>query len=329
MTTPTIAGTPTGASCFCGLADDYTSLGEPYPADLAVLPVWIQTPSDEVIPPVVVQEVKRGLAVWQPYVPFEIVVVTEQPAAQPYITLRFVRGDHGDSQPFDGQGNVIGHATPPPAPGWMHLDEDETWHIEGWPEYDGQFELAVVVGHEGGHNFGMGHGGVPGALMFPRYQGHTLALAPDDIAGIQALYPPEGGTDLPQPPATFWGETPTIVMPDGRLLAATVVQGTEVGTPTFVMAEWVPDQPIWSLQLEGSGKQVEFRLWAGSDADRLDIGTAWHSDGFVAHPGALARVSLMLPALAFTTPTPEPTPAKLVRIRIPEMTITAEVLSDG
>ena len=40
------------------------------------------------------------------------------------IKIAFVRGDHGDGKPFDGQGSIIGHVFYP-EDGRMHFDEDE------------------------------------------------------------------------------------------------------------------------------------------------------------------------------------------------------------
>lgn len=50
------------------------------------------------------------------------------------IDISFLRGDHGDSRPFDGPGLVLGHAFPPglitsrpDLIGNIHLDEEENW----------------------------------------------------------------------------------------------------------------------------------------------------------------------------------------------------------
>lgn len=51
-----------------------------------------------------------------------------------------------------------------------------------------KIDLYSAVLHEVGHTLGLGHSGVPGAVMYPVYQGVLGGLTADDIAGIQAVY---------------------------------------------------------------------------------------------------------------------------------------------
>lgn len=54
-------------------------------------------------------------------------------------------------------------------------------------------KLEIVIAHEIGHILGLGHSTDPKALMYPDVSHiHRLALTPDDVAGLQRLYPPGG-----------------------------------------------------------------------------------------------------------------------------------------
>jgi len=108
----------------------------------------------------------------------------------PDIVIRFVGGDHGDGNPFDGPGGVLAHAYyPPPGGGALagdtHFDETETWSIN-LPASG--IDLITVAGHEFGHALGLAHSNVTGALMYAYYGGPHRQLESDDIAGIQGLY---------------------------------------------------------------------------------------------------------------------------------------------
>ncbi|MFO0676036.1 MAG: matrixin family metalloprotease [Polyangiaceae bacterium] len=57
------------------------------------------------------------------------------------------------------------------------------------------YDLASILTHEAGHFFGLAHSAVSTASMFARYNpGETAKrnLAPDDVEGICAIYPPDG-----------------------------------------------------------------------------------------------------------------------------------------
>jgi hypothetical protein len=111
------------------------------------------------------------------------------------IIVRFVAGDHGDGNPFDGASGILAHAFFPPVPpntpvpiqGDTHFDEAETWTIT-IPPAAGQFDLTTVAIHEFGHALGLNHSPVPGAVMEAFYAGPRRVLHGDDIAGIISIY---------------------------------------------------------------------------------------------------------------------------------------------
>ncbi|GAB2297304.1 hypothetical protein Dimus_031415 [Dionaea muscipula] len=98
----------------------------------------------------------------------------------------FATGAHGDGEPFDGPGGVLGHSTLPPR-GDSHYDADENWSSNPGPF---EFDLLSVMIHEMGHVLGLGHSSVPEAIMFPSINPMEIKrrLARDDIVGIKTLY---------------------------------------------------------------------------------------------------------------------------------------------
>ncbi len=116
-------------------------------------------------------------------------------AAGPHIIIRFVTGDHGDGNAFDGVNGVLAHAffppvppnTPTPIQGDTHFDEAETWTVTV-PPAAGQFDLVTVAIHEFGHALGLNHSPVAGSVMEAFYAGPRRVLHGDDIAGITSIY---------------------------------------------------------------------------------------------------------------------------------------------
>jgi peptidoglycan hydrolase-like protein with peptidoglycan-binding domain len=116
-------------------------------------------------------------------------------ASGPEIVIRFVAGDHGDGNPFDGASGVLAHAFFPPVPpnapqpiqGDTHFDEAEAWTIT-IPPAAGQFDLTTVAIHEFGHALGLNHSPVVGSCMEAFYGGPRRVLHGDDIAGVTSIY---------------------------------------------------------------------------------------------------------------------------------------------
>ncbi len=62
-----------------------------------------------------------------------------------------------------------------------------------WSTAGGNYDVETVFLHENGHVAGLGHTDVQPAVMYPYYQGIQRSLYQDDIDGITALYPQDGG----------------------------------------------------------------------------------------------------------------------------------------
>ncbi|XP_023326173.1 matrix metalloproteinase-24 [Eurytemora carolleeae] len=128
-----------------------------------------------------------------------------------HIDIKFVKGEHGDGDPFDGPGGTLAHAYFPQYGGDMHVDDTEYWTIDS---FKGTNLLQTVV-HELGHSLGLSHSDVRDSIMAPFYTGWTpnLKLSKDDIQAIQALYGPNVNEAKPTPPPTT--KPPVPIQPGG------------------------------------------------------------------------------------------------------------------
>ncbi|XP_047321559.1 metalloendoproteinase 3-MMP-like [Impatiens glandulifera] len=104
------------------------------------------------------------------------------------LKFSFLKGEHGDNNPFDGPGNELGHSFYPPN-GNIHIDADEKWVVG---KFTGgvEFDIYTLVLHEIGHAIGLEHSSVESSIMWPvQFPGTIKDLGKDDIDGIKALYP--------------------------------------------------------------------------------------------------------------------------------------------
>ncbi|NXA40674.1 MMP7 protein, partial [Eudromia elegans] len=131
------------------------------------------------------EAIKKAFMVWSDVTPLQF---KRLHWGQADIMIAFARREHGDGNPFDGNGKTLAHAfAPGPGIGGdAHFDEDEMWS-----ESNRGTNLFLVAAHEIGHSLGLGHSNVPGALMYPTYtytNPKTFQLSADDKRGIQKLY---------------------------------------------------------------------------------------------------------------------------------------------
>jgi len=128
-------------------------------------------------------EIRKALNVWSEYTDLKF---TQRRSGRVHIDVRFDDGEHGDGDPFDGQGGTLAHAFFPVFGGDAHFDDDESWTMN---THRGT-NLLQTAAHEFGHSLGLSHSESRSALMAPFYRGFQskVSLNKDDINGIQELY---------------------------------------------------------------------------------------------------------------------------------------------
>lgn len=131
--------------------------------------------------------IASAFSIWSKVIPLTFTEVNDDEAD---ILIEFAKGNHGDEKPFDGIGNVLAHAYPPPPnngnpTGDVHFDDSETWVMN---EFTTGIDLITVAAHELGHSLGLHHSDNKDSLMYPSYSGIHRFLHEDDINGIQSIY---------------------------------------------------------------------------------------------------------------------------------------------
>ena len=129
------------------------------------------------------EAMKEAFAVWSEVTNLKFEKIFNGDA---HIEIRFETGNHGDDDPFDGEGGTLAHAFFPIFGGDAHFDDEEDWTVKSFRGTN----LVMSAAHELGHSLGLSHTDVKSALMAPFYRGYEpkIKLDIDDINGIQALY---------------------------------------------------------------------------------------------------------------------------------------------
>ena len=129
------------------------------------------------------KEIAKALKVWSDVTDLKF---RQKDSGPVHIDINFASRDHGDGDPFDGEGGTLAHAFFPVFGGDAHFDDSETWTINS---YKGT-NLLQTAAHEFGHSLGLSHSDQYKALMAPFYRGYEnrIRLDRDDVTAIQALY---------------------------------------------------------------------------------------------------------------------------------------------
>lgn len=214
------------------------------------------------------KEIARAFKMWSDVSPLTF---THKKTGPVNIDIQFVRGEHGDGDPFNGPGGTLAHAFFPRYGGDAHFDDEEKWTID---EYTG-VNLFQVAAHEFGHSLGLSHSDVRRSLMAPFYRGFEpgFQLDRDDIDGIQSLYgavhrttkTPSKGSRKPAQPG------PDLCQ-DAAIDAAT---RTEDGSSYVFKGDY-----YWKIETDGVADGYPRRIsddWGGLPG-HIDAALTW-SDG--------------------------------------------------
>jgi hypothetical protein len=157
--------------------------------------------------------IRQAFGLWSSQTPLRFTEVSSEADAD--ISIGWAVGEHGDGDPFDGQGDVLAHASFPnpydDSQVFLHFDDEEHWVNSDTQDVD----MLTVAAHEIGHTLGLAHSSALNALMYPSYSGPHRFLDDDDIAGVHELYgvasdPPSAPESPPQnatPPPSVEGDS--------------------------------------------------------------------------------------------------------------------------
>ena len=141
--------------------------------------------------------------------------------------------------------------------------------------------MLFVTVHEIGHSLGLAHSRDPNSVMRPAIGGFTpvVALAPDDIAGIQRLYGPNPGNQV-VPPESPGPSVPDFCLGD-RFDAATTheLNGVEY---TYIFKSSYYVRMRTATRIDAGYPRLISDGWVGLPAD-LDAAVYWPR-GVVTNP---------------------------------------------
>lgn len=180
---------------FCGCPDNAINEAQAWPDTFVTIGVLPDSLVDKVTFEEQDEDLHAAMAAWSApteKLTFSTTGLEEASEFTHDITLAYREGAHGDGQPFDGLGTVVGHAWPPPD-GRIHHDNAEVWT---------PLMRKLVTRHESGHALGLPHAPDLGNVMYPYLSGDG-ELGPWDIAQIQARYGQASQPDAPEPPPTI------------------------------------------------------------------------------------------------------------------------------
>ncbi|KAF3772263.1 Matrix metalloproteinase-2 [Nymphaea thermarum] len=131
---------------------------------------------------------REAFETWALSSPFDFTETSNDRIAQ--LHIGFYGEGHLDCPLF---GDLLAHASYPPY-GMLHINADYVWEIdlEILLNTEESYDVQSVTLHEIGHLLGLGHSTVPEAIMYPTLDSQTrkVELHDDDIAGMNAMYPP-------------------------------------------------------------------------------------------------------------------------------------------
>lgn len=193
---------------------------------------------------VFLQNLKLGFDWWEPYCGIVSDYVTSAAQARVHVYCRRIDGGGGVLAQCELPCGRVDHVD-------MTIDVGERWLTELNPTQRGIL-LRLVVAHEAGHAFGMGHApaGSPN-LMAPAYNPATVGAGPWDVEQAVARY----GRPVPKPPTPTPIPTPgatkrLVIEFDGEIRNARITESTPAAVPAPVPSggSFVGSETLKTLQ---------------------------------------------------------------------------------